>query len=486
MMNRCFFLILSVIFLFSCQPIVNQTVKVDAEPNLWPDYSGVTIPKNIAPLNFSTVAFDSLEAVSAKVIAPDNSEYTFSGKNFIAFDEDKWREILQKSVNGEFQVFFSEVKNSTEFVYKPFVIKVADSEIDNYLSYRLITPGYKIYSRMGLYCRNLTNFSQTTVVDNRLLNANCINCHSFCKGDPDLSQFHIRGELGGTVLKKGDTLTVCRAVTDKFKLNCVYPYWHPSGRYIAYSQNNTVQAFHCGDPNRVEVYDMESRVVVYDREKNKLLTCQALDEEKTFMTEPSFSPDGKFLYFTTAKALDMAKHTKEARYDICRISFDGQRGSFGLVDTLVKTSSDTMTAAFPRPSYDGKFLLYTKFNYGQFAIWHREADLWILDLEKNITFPLEKANSQDVESYHSWSQNSEWIVFESRRDDGFFTRIYIAHINSDGKADKAFLLPQRSPDDNRKLMYSYNVPELSVSEFKVDKSVLEKKVKSGEKLQFEY
>lgn len=145
-----------------------------------------------------------------------------------------------------------------------------------------------------------------------------------------------------------------------------------------------------------------------------------------------------------------------------------------------------MTAAFPRPSYDGKYLLYTKFNYGQFAIWHTEADLWMLDLEKDTTFPLQKANSQDVESYHSWSQNSRWIVFESRRDDGFFTRAYIAYINDDGTAEKAFLLPQESPEDNRKLMYSYNVPEFATKEFVIDKGVLESKIKSGKKLQFGY
>lgn len=468
----------------SCRPVVNQTVNVDAEPQLWPDYSGVTVPKNIAPLNFSTIAFDSLQGIEAKVVTKDNQEYLFSGKNYVAFDAEQWSNILSQQAGNEISVTVKEIKGNVEYVYKPFTIKIDDSEIDNYLCYRLIAPGYEIYSRMGIYCRNLTNFEQTTVVDNRLLEANCVNCHSFCKGNTDLAQFHIRGVLGGTVLINGNEITVCNAKTDKYKLNCVYPYWHPSGQYIAYSQNNTVQAFHCGSANRVEVYDQESQVVVYDRENNKLLSSPELYSTETFTTEPSFSPDGKYLYYTTSKSMDMDKHTTEARYDICRIEFAD--GSFGKVDTLLNLTKDSLTAAFPRPSYDGKYLLYTRFNYGQFAIWHKEADLWMLNLETLETFPLANANSNDVDSYHSWSQNSKWIVFESRRDDGFYTRAYIAKINADGTADKAFLLPQESPEHNRKLMYSYNVPEFATNEFKIDKSILEGKVKSGNKLQFGY
>lgn len=476
-----------ILMITACKPSVNQHINIDSKPSLYPDYDSVTIPCNIAPLNFSTTAMDSLQWIVAKVITKNNQEYVFEGNNFVAFTPNTWKEILENNKGGELSIHVTETKNNIEYTYKPFTIFVANEEIDPYLCYRLITPGYRIYSRMGIYCRNLTNFEQTTVVDNRLLNANCVNCHSFCKGNTDLAQFHVRGDLGATIIKNGDEITVCKAITEKLKLNCVYPYWHPSGNYIAYSQNNTVQTFHCGDPNRVEVYDLASRVVIYDRKQNLLITSPELNDERTFTTEPSFSPDGKTLYFTTGKALNMDIETKDARYNICRIGFNPETASFnGKVDTLINTVRDSMTSAFPRPSYDGKYLLYTKFNYGQFAIWHTEADLWMLDLEKDTTFPLQKANSQNVESYHSWSQNSRWIVFESRRDDGFFTRAYIAYINNNGTAEKAFLLPQASPEDNRKLMYSYNVPEFATKEFVIDKGVLESKIKSGKKLQFGY
>lgn len=474
------------LILSSCSVRVDGTLEKDCPPDLWPDYNGVTIPKNIAPLNFSTTSFDSLDRIEAVLKTFDGENYNFSGKNYIDFPISDWREILKKSCGKKLEIFVTEFKNDKKYVYKPFEIFVADSEIDSFLCYRLIAPGYQIYSRMGIYCRNLTDFQQNTVVDNRLINANCLNCHSFCKGNTDLASFHVRGNLNSTVLKNGNEITVCKAVTDKFKLNCVYPYWHPQGKYIAYSQNNTAQAFHCGDANRVEVYDMESRVVVYDIANNKLLTSPELNDKKTFTSEPSFSPDGKYLYFISADSLNMSKHTKEVHYDICRIGFNPLDGSFSKeVDTLVNTSKDSLTSSFPRPSYDGKYLLYTRFNYGQFAIWHREADLWILNLETKENYPLTNANSSNADSYHSWSQNSKWIVFESRRDDGFYTRAYIAYIDENGKAAKAFLLPQQSPEYNRKLMYSFNVPEFATKEFVFDKGVLESKLKSDTKLQFE-
>ncbi|MBR6279090.1 MAG: PD40 domain-containing protein [Bacteroidales bacterium] len=481
-----FFIIFSLLILSSCSVRVDGTLEKDCPPDLWPDYNGVTIPKNIAPLNFSTTSFDSLDRIEAVLKTFDGENYNFSGKNYIDFPISDWREILKKSCGKKLEIFVTEFKNDKKYVYKPFEIFVADSEIDSFLCYRLIAPGYQIYSRMGIYCRNLTDFQQNTVVDNRLINANCLNCHSFCKGNTDLASFHVRGNLNSTVLKNGNEITVCKAVTDKFKLNCVYPYWHPQGKYIAYSQNNTAQAFHCGDANRVEVYDMESRIVVYDIANNKLLTSPELNDKKTFTSEPSFSPDGKYLYFISADSLNMSKHTKEVHYDICRIGFNPLDGSFSKeVDTLVNTSKDSLTSSFPRPSYDGKYLLYTRFNYGQFAIWHREADLWILNLETKENYPLTNANSSNADSYHSWSQNSKWVVFESRRDDGFYTRAYIAYIDENGKAAKAFLLPQQSPEYNRKLMYSFNVPEFATKEFVFDKGVLESKLKSDTKLQFE-
>jgi hypothetical protein len=50
-------------------------------------------------------------------------------------------------------------------------------------------------------------------------------------------------------------------------------------------------------------------------------------------------------------------------------------------------------------------------------------------------------------------------VFSSRRDDGRFTRLYLAHYAGDGHFDKPFMLPQKDPSYNDLRLKSYNVPE---------------------------
>ena len=68
-------------------------------------------------------------------------------------------------------------------------------------------------------------------------------------------------------------------------------------------------------------------------------------------------------------------------------------------------------------------------------------------------------NSPDTESYHSWSSNGRWVIFSSRRDDGSFTRPFIAHIDEEGNASRPFELPMSRPEAHRLSMKSYNVPE---------------------------
>ena len=56
----------SAIFLSACVPSPKDIQMVEALPNIFPDYINVTVPAEIAPLNFN-VMYENTEAVEVKV-----------------------------------------------------------------------------------------------------------------------------------------------------------------------------------------------------------------------------------------------------------------------------------------------------------------------------------------------------------------------------------------------------------------------------------
>ena len=147
--------------------------------------------------------------------------------------------------------------------------------------------------------------------------------------------FHVRARRGGTFLIKDEAVEKLNTKTDQTISNCVYPYWHPSGNYVAFSVNKIYQMFHTSKEKRIEVFDTESDLVVYDLINNTLLTDSLISMKECFETFPAFSPDGRSLIFTSAKAKDLPDEYDEVKYDLCRISFDPETGGFGKkIDTL--------------------------------------------------------------------------------------------------------------------------------------------------------
>jgi hypothetical protein len=118
-----------------------------------------------------------------------------------------------------------------------------------------------------------------------------------------------------------------------------------------------------------------------------------------------------------------------------------------------------MTMSMPSVSPDGKFMVCSMSDYGYFTIFHKKSDIYLIDLETKEYKKLE-INSSSNESYSSWSSNSRWLVFSSKRIDDVFTRPHIAYIDSNGVAHTPFVLPQKNPDMYEQLLANYNRPEL--------------------------
>lgn len=460
-MRKTVILLLTILFigLFSCTEIPGDYEVSSDQPDVFPDIKDIKIPDNIAPLNFRLNNSSSDKIIA--VFEGENETITVSGKARIKIPIRRWHRFLQSVSGGKLLVTVYEKQGGRWIRYSPFGIEISNIPIDTYVVYRLIAPGYESWSEMGIYQRNLTNFDEDPIIDNRMLTGNCMNCHSFNKNDPEKMVFHLRGKIGATILKNGDEVRKLNTKTENTISNCVYPYWHPSGNFISFSTNIIYQYFHTDPSKRIEVSDTESDLVVYDIKSNKLISNPVIASKTSFETFPTFSADGKLLIFCSAKKTSIPANYDKIRYNLCTIPFDEETGKFGSrVDTLISSFSTGKSVSFPRVSRDGKWLMFTLSDYGNFSIWHKEADLYLMNMEDGTFKPISSANSDDTESYHSWSSKSNWFIFSSRRIDGLYTRPYIAWINENGEASKPFLLPQKNPDYYDFSLRSFNVPEL--------------------------
>lgn len=462
-----------VLTLWACNENVTPSEVLTVRPTLFPDYAGVTIPTSIAPLNFKVK--EEYTAIDAVIEGRNNEIVRVQDAKEICISADKWAKLLTGSKGDSLRITVSIRQHDRWKQYAPFSIYVSAVPIDYGLVYRLIAPGYEVYSKMGIYQRNLNNFDQSPIVENTLIPGSCVNCHSFRQSDAKDMSFHLRGSKGATVLISNGKMNLLNTKTDKTMSNFVYPFWHPSGNYVAYSVNSTHQVFHEAKGKRVEVGDAASDVVVYDMKNNQAISTKLLMQDSIFETFPSFSADGRTLYFCAAQHKKMPSEFNEVRYNLCSIAFNPDNGTFGdRIDTIFNASAIQKSVTFPRPSPDGKFIMFTLVDYGNFSIWHKEADLYLFDLKTGTTRCMDEVNSNDTESYHSWSSNSRWFVFSSRRMDGLYTRPFIAYLDENGRAGKPFLLPQKDTEYYDRLLFSFNIPEFINEKVDVNIPELEK------------
>lgn len=461
-----FFLLLGT----ACSPEWKEAKTGSADyPPIFPDYVAVTIPCNIAPLNFMLPDAEQVQAV----IRMEGEELVrLQGKSSIRFPEKEWKSWLSagRGKTLEVEVSVWDEAHPAGIRYQPFPIQVSDDAIDPWIAYRLIEPGYVLWNRMGIYQRDLTSFDEKAIVTNRQNHDGCVNCHSFCNYSSENLMFHARGEKGTTVLVRNGKPARLDLESMEPHKSGTYPMWHPSGRYILFSSNDTHQSFYHFGNMPVEVYDLSSDLMVYDVAHNRVLTDPRFSNEERMETFPAFSPDGKQAYFCTAPKKMMPMENRSMKYALCRVGFDEETGRFlEQVDTLYNPDIKGGSASFPRVSPDGRYLLYTESACATFPIWHKEADLKMVRLADGIEMDTTPINSDDTESYHAWSFDGRWVLFSSRRLDGRYTRLFIASMDAEGHFGKPFLLPQKDPVSNTLRMKSYNIPEFIRGEVKLDK-----------------
>ncbi len=200
-------------------------------------------------------------------------------------------------------------------------------------------------------------------------------------------------------------------------------------------------------------FPIKGILVVYDIEKKRFWALPGADNRDYVQSNPTWSPDGKYIVFARAPAyrnekleqlnapvigtefaMEFIEGRRDFKYDLYRIPFNGGRG--GRAEPIRGASNNGMSNYFPRISPDGRWLVFCKAK--NFMLLQPDSKLYIMPAEGGIPRKM-SCNTSNMNSWHSWSPSGRWLVFSSK-EEGPYTQLYLTHIDEHGNDTPPVLL----------------------------------------------
>ncbi len=243
----------------------------------------------------------------------------------------------------------------------------------------------------------------------------------------------------------------------------------PDGRYVASTVKDRSIFVPVGTSLAYSqlFFPIKGILVIYDRKTKKFAALPGADNPEFVQSNPNWSPDGKHLYFARSKAYisekierstsavlpadaaaEFLNGERDFKFDIFRIPFNNGKG--GRAVPVRGASENGMSNYFPRISPDGKWMVFTRSK--NFMLLQPDSRLFIVPAEGGIPREM-TCNTSEMNSWHSWSPNSRWLVFSSKVR-GPYTRLYLTHINEAGEDSPPVFIENLLPTGR-----AANIPE---------------------------
>lgn len=313
--------------------------------------------------------------------------------------------------------------------------------------------------------------------DSRLLLTDvptCTNCHSFSADGKTLGM-----DLDGPQGDKGAYVIAPVSRETKFKPEHVIS-WNsfpdkpagqksvgflsrisPDGQYAATTLNESVYVCNFMDYRFLQVFFPTRGILgYYNRSTGQIKALPGADDPKYVHCDPVWSPEADYLVFARAEAKDpypengkLAERANDSaetqiQYDLYRIPFNGGRG--GQPEPIAGASRNGMSNTFPKVSPDGKWIVFVQCRNGQ--LMRPDSTLWIVPATGGTARRM-RCNTSSMNSWHSFSPNSRWLVFSSKANTPY-TQMFLTHIDQAGN-DSPAVLVANSTAANR----AVNIPE---------------------------
>jgi tetratricopeptide (TPR) repeat protein len=214
-------------------------------------------------------------------------------------------------------------------------------------------------------------------------------------------------------------------------------------------------------------FPIKGVLVVYDRETKSFRALPGADDPEYVQSNPTWSPDGKEIVFARAKAYKVSSivnqdsvlvderdvpefvtERKPFRYDLYRVPFNDGKG--GVAQPLAGASGNGMSNYFAKYSPDGKWIVFCKAS--SYMLLQPDSELYIIPAAGGVARRL-RYNTSRMNSWHSWSSNSRWLVFSSKVNTPY-TQLFLTHIDENGVDTPPVLLERFTASDR-----AANIPE---------------------------
>lgn len=298
----------------------------------------------------------------------------------------------------------------------------------------------------------------------------CANCHSFSNDGKFLGMDMDgpSGDKGAYAIAPVGPAMVIRN-EQVFTWNSYNPGWvtfglfsriSPDGHYVMSSVNEAIFVTNYLDFRFLQTfYPTRGVLAFYDRTTGKIRTLSGADDPAYVHCNSVWTPDGKALVFLRAKARDsvpVGRRPEKAndpneiqiQYDLYTIPFADGRG--GVARPVPGASANGMSNSFPKISPDGRWLVWVQAKTG--LLMRPDSELTIAPLAGGAPRRM-TCNLSPMNSWHSFSPNSRWMVFSSKAFTPY-TQMFLTHIDENGNDSPTVLVPG-STAANR----AVNIPE---------------------------
>lgn len=307
----------------------------------------------------------------------------------------------------------------------------------------------------------------------------CGNCHSFSRDGSvlamDVDYANSKGSYVITRVQPEMTLATSDIITwDSYRKEDgeqtfgLLSQISPDGRYVL----STVKDKSVFVPQPALAFSqlffpLRGILCLYDRQTGTFRALPGADNPEFVQSNPTWSPDGKYIVFARARAYDLKNTRGQGKilltreeckefvedgkpflFDLYRLPFNDGQG--GTPEPIQGASNNGVSNFFARYSPDGQWIVFCKAK--SYMLLQPDSELYIIPARGGEPRKL-RANTRRMNSWHSWSPNGKWLVFSSKAYSDY-TQLCLTHIDENGESTPAVLLAQLTAPDR-----AANIPE---------------------------